>query len=39
MIVDDALIGKGLDHLLRIVAIQASMIISTSTKTFDTRQR
>jgi hypothetical protein len=39
IIVDDALIGKGLDHLLRFVAMQRSMIKSTSTKTFETRQR
>jgi len=38
-LVDDALIGKGLDHSLRIVAMQTSMIKSTSTKTLETRQR
>jgi hypothetical protein len=39
IIVDDALNGKGLDQLLRIVAMQTSMIKSTSTKTLETRQR
>jgi len=38
-IVDDALIGKGLDHFLRLFAMQTSMIKSTSTNTFETRQR
>ena len=37
VIVDDALIGNGLDHLLRIVAMQTSMIKSTSMKTRETR--
>jgi hypothetical protein len=39
IIVDDALNGKGLDQLLRIVAMQTSMIKSTSAKTRGTRQR
>ena len=33
IIVDDTLIGKALDHLLRIVAMQTSMIKPTATKT------
>jgi len=37
--VDDALIGKGMDQFLRIVALQTSMIKSTSTKTVENRQR
>jgi len=37
IIVDDALIGKGLDQLLRIVAMQTSIIKSTSTKILETR--
>ncbi len=36
---DDALIAKGLDQLLRIVAMQTSMIKSISEKTNDSRQR
>ena len=39
IIVDDALIGKGLDHLRRIVAMQTSMIKSISAKIHGTRQR
>jgi hypothetical protein len=37
--VDDALIGNGLGQLLRMVAMQMSMVKSTSTKTVETRQR
>jgi len=39
IIVDDTLVGKGLDHFLRVVAMQTSMIKTTSTKTLETRQR
>jgi len=39
IIVDDRLIGKVLDHFLRIFAMQSSMIKSSSTKTLETRQR
>ena len=38
-LVDDVLIGKGLGQLLRIVAMQTSMIKSTSTKAHKTRRR
>ncbi len=37
--VDDVLHGKGLDHLFRVVPMQAPMIKSTSTNTLETRQR
>jgi hypothetical protein len=39
IIVDDALIGDGLDHILQIVAMQTSMIKSTSAKNLESRQR
>ena len=38
-LVEDALIATGLDQLLRIVAMQTSMIRSISTKARETRQR
>jgi len=38
-LVDDALVGKGLAKLLRIVAMPTSMINSTPTKSVETRQR
>jgi len=38
-LVDDALIGKGLDQLLRIVAMLTAMIKSISAKIQETRQR
>ena len=37
--VDDALVAKGVDQLLRIVAMQTAMIITISSKTHETGQR
>ena len=36
---DDALVAKGLDQLLRIVAMQTAMIKAISSKKLETRQR
>jgi len=38
-LVDDALVAKGLDQLLRIVAMQTAMIKAISSKNRETRQR
>jgi len=38
VLVDDALIGNGLDLRFRILAMQSSMVKSTSTKSVETRQ-